>query len=488
MYRILPMDSIFRSSRRKFLGALGLGTAALGTRLWSAESAPASGPFAQRGYYFTFMRMPTYGRRQWAEILDYVKADGGNLIILWMGGGFRSKKFPVTWKFNEEHENVRQDFGRELLQDAHQRQIKVLLGFTPFGYDGVNQFTLEHPELKAQKKSGEPTDSFGIYSWGWNLCPSRPRSQEFMRDYVREMLFEFYPEADGLFVESSDYAICECGDCRGKFFAREFEFVQDISREVWARKPDATVVVYPHYFSGKKVPGFDAVGATYPFDPRWSLCFTPHSAPLDANLIKQARMSLWSDDSPALRDPAAIQRNVQRARDAGVSGYIPSLEAFTYIPTHVEEGESYHIGKRQVPLGFGWLKPDEIPYRELPARVNRLAYAEYCRAPDLSVADFKVRLGKEIFGQDATEQQIEDLLQVQRWFNVGRTWCQGSLVTSPARVKALQERGKLTAATSAELRTTLEQVKTVSLRYAFSANPAAQELHRITHWILRQWE
>jgi len=34
-----------------------------------------------------------------------------------------------------------------------------------------------------------------------------------MREYVREMAFDFYPEADGLFIESSDYAICHCAEC-----------------------------------------------------------------------------------------------------------------------------------------------------------------------------------------------------------------------------------------------------------------------------------
>ena len=70
-----------------------------------------------------------------------------------------------------------------------------------------------------------------------------------MREYVREMAFEFYPEADGLMIESSDYAICHCTRCRGQFFEREFEFVDAISREAWARNRDAMVTVYPHYFS-----------------------------------------------------------------------------------------------------------------------------------------------------------------------------------------------------------------------------------------------
>src|SRR5437879_2308222 len=102
-----------------------------------ATNAPA---FAHRGYYITFMRMPTYGLAAWKQAVDCFAGDGINLLILWMGGGFASKKFPITWKYNQEHENVRGDFAGELIDYAHEKGIRVLLGFTPFGYDGVNQY------------------------------------------------------------------------------------------------------------------------------------------------------------------------------------------------------------------------------------------------------------------------------------------------------------------------------------------------------------
>jgi hypothetical protein len=224
-----------------FLFALLLVTASAQT-----HAADHEHPFAQRGYYITFMRMPTYDLADWKPIIDGVRGDGGNLLLLWLGGGFRSKKFPITWQYNREHENVRQDFVRELIDHAHTRGIKVLLGFTPFGYDGVNQFALEHPELKAIGKDGNPVGKAGIGCWGHNLCPSRPESQRFMLDYVREMFFDFYPNADGLMIESSDYAICHCKDCGARFFDREFEFVKQISNDVWEKKPEAAIVVYPH--------------------------------------------------------------------------------------------------------------------------------------------------------------------------------------------------------------------------------------------------
>ena len=475
-------------TRRSFVRetGVGLGALALGQTLLPAAPSPKDA-FAQRGYYMTFMRMPTYGLPQWKLMLDEIQADGGNLLILWMGGGFRSKKFPITWKFNEEHENVRSDFGRQLIAAAHTRGIRVLLGFTPFGYDGVNQYALEHPELKALKADGSPTDKFGIYCWGWNLCPSKPESQRFMRDYVREMFFEFYPEADGLVIESSDYAICHCADCRGKFFEREFEFVEAISQEVWEKHRDAMVVVYPHYFSGATVPGFGVAAATKPFNARWTLFFTPHSAHLDAKLIQQARASLWSDDAPSLRSPEAIQSGAQRAKRAGVTGYVPSLEPFSFVASHAEEGEKYLVGKRQAPFGLGWLKPDEMPLNELPVRVNRIAYREFSRDPDLPLDEFKRRLGDLIFGRHADPQAVKDLLQLQRYLAHARTWCQASPVVSPERVRAMKERGELKPERAADLRAALERIRGISERHRDSTNAGTRQMQQIAQWVLDQW-
>src|SRR5690348_14535586 len=111
----------------------------------AAGAQPRPSPLAYRGYYFTFPRMPTYGLDAWKQIIDRAQADGGNLAILWMAGGFRSKKFPETWDYNRDHANIKKDFVRDLIDYAHGKEVKVLLGFTPFGYDGVNQMSLSRP-------------------------------------------------------------------------------------------------------------------------------------------------------------------------------------------------------------------------------------------------------------------------------------------------------------------------------------------------------
>lgn len=454
----------------------------------NVDGPKADDNFAMRGYYITFMRMPTYGIAEWKRIIDGIRDDGGNTVLLWVGGGFRSKKYPITWAYNADHENVRMDFVKPLIDYAHTKGIKILLGFTPFGYDGVNQYAIEHTELRAIGKDGKPVAPFGIGCWGYNLCPSRPESQAFMIDYAREIAFDFYPNADGLLIESSDYAICHCKDCGEHFFEKEFEFVKRISRDVWERKPEATVVVFPHYFSGADVPGFGVKAAKTPFDPRWSLVFSPHSANPEPDLIKKARNSIWWDDSPALRRPREIQAGAKRAKELGVTGYIPSLEAFTFVATEAEEGQAWLKGKRQVPLGFGWLKPEEPPYDELPMRVNRIAYREFSRDPELPFKTFEAILGRELFGANSTPQSVADALELQADFNFDRTWCQPSPVTSFERVRAMNAQGKLTSKKRAEYREALNRLRDMKARYVDKKSDGARELRGMVEWILAQWD
>ena len=57
-------------------------------------------PFRLRGYYFTFCRVQTWPLAEWKRVYDGIAADGGNLVLLWMGGAFRSKKFRVRSRYS----------------------------------------------------------------------------------------------------------------------------------------------------------------------------------------------------------------------------------------------------------------------------------------------------------------------------------------------------------------------------------------------------
>jgi hypothetical protein len=200
-------------------------------------------------------------------------------------------------------------------------------------------------------------------------------------------------------------------------------------------------------------------------------------------LIKTAAAAWWWTDAPALRTPAEVRDGVRQARRLGCSGYVPSLEAFSYVPTEPEDGQPYLVGKRLAPFGFGWLKPGEPPWDELPLRVNRIAYREFTRNPDLAEAEFRAALGRDLFGPAATPEMVEDASTLQRLLATGRTWAQAALVASPERVKA----GRLTAAQRAEVRGALEQLRTIERRYRDRPGLIA-ELHRIAAWIVDQWD
>lgn len=450
-----------------------------------SQTAAPEIPFAQRGYYLTLTRTPSFGLETWKATMDAIAEDRGNLVVLWIAGGFASKRFPQTWSHNREHLNVRQDFVRELIDYAHQKKIRVILGFTPFGYDGVNQMARVHPEWVATGADGKPTRPFGIHSWGQNLCPARPDARRFMLEYVQEMLADFYPNADGVLIESSDYAACHCSDCKANYSANEFLFVWAISDWLWARNPKAMIVVYPHYFTGKEVPGLGARGAKQKFDERWSVLFTPHSAPPDRELIRRATASLYWDDSPALRSPREIQHSARVARDLGCTGWIPSFEAFSYFPSQEEQVEKGVAPRAMWPLGMGWLRSGESPYGEVPVVINRVAYREFSRNPDLSESEFHKAVGDALFGSRTSEQAVQDALALHAATMLDRSWWHASPVVDSARLNASRTEGSLDAERDREIRRHLEKMREIERRYR-DQGPAFQKLHRAAHWIVEQ--
>jgi len=466
----------------KFLRFILLAAALFGT-----GNAEAAEPIPMRGYYFTFCRMPAFGLEEWRGIYDGIRADGGNTVLLWLGGGFRSRKFPITWQYNREHRNVQADFVRQLIDYGHTLGIRTLLAFTPFSYDGVNQYPFEHPELKAVQQNGSLVGLGGIHAWGYALNPSRPEAQQFMLNYIREMFFDFYPNADGLMIESSDYAICFCKQCQGHYYEREFQFVRAISEQVWKAKPEATIVVYPHYFSGRSVPGFHVSAARQPFDPRWGLFFTPHSAHLDPDLIRQARTTLYWDSAPALASPPQIQAGARKAREYRLSGYVPSLESFSFVVRYPEGGERYLLGKRLKPFGFDWLPDGKSPYNDPLVRVNRIAYREFTRDPDLQFEEFRKRLGAEIFGTSANDDAVSDLLFLQESFSQDHTWFTPSPVTAPWILKGRLEIGRVSLERLSNYRERLARIDEIAKRYAAASQPSAREVGRIAAWITANW-
>jgi hypothetical protein len=465
-----------------FLSVFALAVFALPSNRSVAE------PFALRGYYITFMRMPVMGLSEWMQAVDCFAEDDVNTLILWTAGGFRSRKFPITWQYNAEHANVQHDFLRELIDYTHTKHIRVLLGFTPFGYDGVNRYPVEHPELKARKPDGSPVDEFGIDSLGWNLCPAKAESQRFMREYINEMVFDFYPNADGLLIESSDYAICDCPECGEHYYDREFAFVRELSDKLRQRKPDATILVFPHYFTGAKVPGLNVTAAKQPFDPRWGVIFAPHSAHFDADLIARANVTVSWSDATALHTPREVADAARTARQNGVSGFIPSLEAFSYVASGPETGAPWIAGQRHRPYGFDPRGEGKMPYNTLPVRVQRFAFRTFSHKPELKFAAFERRVQEHFFGLNEPASAVHDLLELQRIWAYDSDWHSATPLLDPDLFTEHAARLKWSSEKLADYQRNLSVLRDIADRYSNSMDSTAREMRRLSKMVVDRWD
>jgi hypothetical protein len=300
---------------------------------------------------------------------------------------------------------------------------------------------------------------------------------------VRDMFFEFYPNADGLLIESSDYAICYCAQCRGKFFEREFEFVRQISDEVWRVKSDATILVYPHYFSERPVPEFGVAGAKQKFDPHWSLSFTPHSAHIDDELAKQAKSALYWNDGLTIGTPAKIRDGARIARERGLSGYITSCEPFSCI-----DGPPGRNKPRQKPFHIPWLRDGEMPLNELLVRVNRIAYRAYTKDPGLNDGEFHAISGKELFGTRTSAQKVDDLLFVQDcWFN-GADWFTPGIFHRPADLPARALREKWSTEKMQSYLDRVERLRQIAKTYQPATDANEKEMTRAANHMVSLWD
>jgi hypothetical protein len=461
----------------------------------SAESGPQGQAtpsmkevFSPRGYYLILPRMPTFGLSEWRSILNHMREDQCNFLILWVAGGFRSRKFPITWQYNREHRNIEKDFVGELIDFGHSLGIKIVLGFTPFAYDGVNQYPLEHPELKAYQKDGKLAKLDGMDCWGYALNPSRPQAQKFMLEYASEMYFDFYPNADGLFIESSDYSICYCPDCIGHYYEREFQFIQAISQRVWARRNDATIIVYPHYFSSAEIPMFGH-GAAEKYDPRWTLFFTPHSAPIQEQLVEKASKSI-SWEPMILETPEQVKSGCQKAQQANIGGLVFTLECYSFVSHYPEDGGNWHlIGSRMKPFAYAWLPDGEDPYAYPLTRVLRIAFREFSRNPDLSLEAYRSVLKTEIFAESTPASAVDDLLEWQKAYVTNRTWYMPGPVIAPHFLTWQLELGHVTPLQLEQYRGMLEGLKRIRRKYREpSHDPSVNAMMSGIDWVLAQWQ
>jgi hypothetical protein len=140
------------------------------------------------------------------------------------------------------------------------------------------------------------------------------------------------------------------------------------------------------------------------------------------------------------------------------------------------------------PFNFEWLRDGQMPLNELPIRVNRIAYREYTHNPELSDADFREHLGRDVFGANAGAQNVRDLLELQEcWFAEAEWLAPGSYV-APQRMKERAAREKWPAERLNGYRQRVEGLRRLANRYANSTNTAEREMRRIAQTLVQKWD
>ena len=97
-------------------------------------------------------------------------------------------------------------------------------------------------------------------------------------------------------------------------------------------------------------------------------------------------------------------------------------------------------------------------------------------------------MGREVFGDAATAQCVDDLLDVQAIFAMERTWCQPSPVVCPERMRAMKAQGTLTPKKRDEYRAALIKLKVMEVWHREAKSEGERQLHRIVRWVLDQWQ
>lgn len=231
------------------------------------------------------------------------------------------------------------------------------------------------------------------------------------------------------------------------------------------------------------MPGFEVTGAKQKFDPRWSLSFTPHSAHIDDELAKQAKSTLYWNDGLTIGTPTKIRDGARLARQRGMSGYITSCEPFSCI-----DGPPGSNKPRQKPFHFDWLRDGEMPLNELLVRVNRIAYREYTKNSEVNESTFRDELGREVFGDGASEANVADLLFLQDcWFN-GADWFSPALFLRPADLKQRAEREKWPAEKMQKELARVQRLREIAERYRITSQPQEREMSRIAAHIVGKWD
>ena len=185
-----------------------------------------------------------------------------------------------------------------------------------------------------------------------------------------------------------------------------------------------------------------------------------------------------------------------------MTGFVPSLEPFSYVMPRDEFGAGGK-GQRIVQLGFNWMPPEKMSLDELPARVQRLAYREFTKNPELEMAEFRKIVGRELFGQVTGVKNganaltgaeiaalVDDLLFLQSCVNFQRVWTWPSPLVDPKLYERKARDVKWREANRTEYARRLERLRTIATTNGKGATEiaAVSEMVRIAEFIADRWD
>ncbi len=153
----------------------------------------------EKGCFNPYLKSPDVFLEDYYLLLDFMENMGFNGLIIW---GF----------FRDSHGGEKN--AQKLIQYAKKKKIKILpgIGLGAYGgiyYEGNHPYNLKthiskNPKLAAIDKKGNKKENI--------LCPSKEENIEWYLKGI-DWLFDNF-EIEGVNLETGDYGICWCSDCK----------------------------------------------------------------------------------------------------------------------------------------------------------------------------------------------------------------------------------------------------------------------------------
>lgn len=417
-YVCLPVDSdsartflvIGRTPRAVYNGAVYVGERRIDGP--ADRLSLAAAPVVRSAH---LKRRPVYLLTIWGEedeyaVQDHLKVyesfarDGATHIYFWLSGHFPSKRFPQTFKVNDNNWDSTEDTRigtvedqRRLISGAHALGMRFYIGGALGAWCGTFMLTNRAP---GTMRTGSLDESTGKDVSEWALCQADERSREALIAYYTEMM-DALPEADGLYIESADeYGECACERCRqpvDAFGSRMFgqyqlTLVQRLMHEVWKKHPRAELCYTIGYTPHAKDPAYYQVVRQMSADDRieWmearnSWTFPGPSDQALPAVFFSPRILHWE-----YYDSRPLDTMVQNTWRAATSGMAGSISTFS---PGFNSGSFYH----QVPL----------PTDRLPYVLTHFVHREATWDPNPDAQEFKRRVGERFLGRESPEALVE---------------------------------------------------------------------------------